>query len=170
MLHKAVLNKTLKVVAASIRRPTISHLFFTDNSLIFGRATIKEGEEIQRVLKVYEESSSQQLNKNKTSLFFSHNTDHDTRDTIKVMFGAQVIKLHESYLGLPLLVGKSKRNTFAHLKLRVANKLTGRKENLLSNAGKEILIKAVEQVVPLYTMSYFKLPNKLCDELTSMVR
>lgn len=103
-------------MVASARGPTISHLFFADNSLIFGRAIVKEGEEIQRVLKVYKESSGQQLNKNKTSLFFSHNTNHDTRDTIKAMFGAQVIKPHESYLGLPSLVGKSKRNTFAQLK------------------------------------------------------
>ena len=59
------------------------------------------------------------------------------------MFGAQVIRSHESYLGLPPLIGKSKQNTFAHLKQRVANKLTGWKKKLLSNAGKEVLIKVV---------------------------
>ena len=106
LLHKAVQNRALKGVAASARGPTISHLFFTDDSLIFGRATVKEGEEIQRVLKVYEESSGQQLNRSKTSLFFSHNTDHDTKDAIKTMFGAQIIRPHKSYLGLPSLVGK----------------------------------------------------------------
>ena len=56
LLHKAIQNRALKGVAASARGPTISHLFFVDDSLIFGRATVKEGEEIQRVLKVYEES------------------------------------------------------------------------------------------------------------------
>ena len=86
------------------------------------------------------------------------------------MFGAQVIRSHESYLGLPPLIGKSKQNTFAHLKQRVANKLTGWKKKLLSNAGKEVLIKVVAQAVPSYTMSCFKLPNSLCGELTSMVR
>ena len=95
------------------------------------------------MLQVYEESSGQQLNRSKTSLFFSPNTDHDTKEAIKAMFGAQVIKPHESYLGLPSLVGKSKRNTFAQLKKRVASKLTGWKEKLLSNAEKEVLIKAV---------------------------
>ena len=88
LLHKAVQNKTLKSVVASAKGPTISHLFFTDDSLIFERATIKEGEEIQQVLQVYEDSFSQQLNRSKTSLFFSHNTDHDTKEAIKAMFGA----------------------------------------------------------------------------------
>ena len=40
---------------------------------------------------------------------------------------------------------------------------------MLSNARKEILIKTVAQTVPTYTMSVFKLPNTLCDEMTSMV-
>ena len=67
------------------------------------------------------------------------------------------------------MVGRSKRNTFAELKVRVASKLAGWKEKLLPIAGKEVLIKAVAQAVPTYTMSYFKLPKALCDDLTSMV-
>ena len=170
LLHKAVRHKELKGVAASARGPRISHLFFADDSLIFERATVKECSEIQRVLQVYEESSSQQLNRNKTSLFFNHNTANGVKETIKAMFGAQVIKPHESYLGLPSLVGRSKRNTFTQLKQRVSNKLAGWKEKLLSSAGKEVLIKAVAQAVLSYTMSCFKLPNTLCDELIGMVR
>ena len=76
----------------------------------------------------------------------------------------------ENPLGLPSLVGKSKRNTFAQLKQEVANKLMGWKEKLLSNTRKEVLIKVIAQAVPSYTMSCFKLPNTLCEELTRMVR
>ena len=73
-------------------------------------------------------------------------------------------------MGLPSLVGKNKCNTFQQLAERLNNKLFSRKEKLLSHAGKEILIKTVAQVVPTYTMSVFKLPNTLCDEMTVMVR
>ena len=170
LINKAVQNRSIHGVAASARGPKISHLFFADDSLIFGRATIRECSDILRVLQVYEESSGQQLNRTKTSIFFSSNTDQNTREAIKARFGAQIIKPHESYLGLPSLVGRSKRNTFAQLKERVANKLAGWKEKLLSNAGKEILIKAVAQAVPAYTMSCFRLPVALCEELTGMVR
>lgn len=85
------------------------------------------------------------------------------------MFGTQVIKHHKSYLGLPSLIGRSKTNTFAQLKAKVVKKLTGWKEKLLSTVGKEVLIKAVPQAVPTYTMSCFEIPNAICDELTSMV-
>ena len=41
---------------------------------------------------------------------------------------------------------------------------------MLSMGGKEILIKAVAQTIPIYTMSCFQLPNGLCDDLESMMR
>ena len=39
---------------------------------------------------------------------------------------------------------------------------------LLSKAGKEVLIKAVAQALPTYTMGVFQLPVKLCDELNTL--
>ena len=68
------------------------------------------------------------------------------------------------------MVGRKKRNTFNDIKQKLAKKLVGLKEKLRSKAGKEILIKAVAQAIPTYTMSYFKLLDTLCDELTSMIR
>ena len=76
-------------------------------------------------------------------MFFSRNAPSNTQNCIKEMFRAEVIKQHEKYLGLPSLVGRLKRNTFQQLKERLANKLSGWKEKLLSGAGKEVLIKAV---------------------------
>ena len=86
------------------------------------------------------------------------------------MFGAQVIKPHEAYLGLPSLVGRSKNTTFAQLKQRVVNKFSGWKEKILMPVRKEILIKSIAQAVPSYTMSSFLLPKNLCEELTSVIR
>lgn len=105
----------------------------------------------------------------KSSLFFSWNTPQDIQDDIKNMFGAEVIQQHEKYLGLPSLVGKNKCNTFQQLMEGLNNKLSNWKKKLLSHVRKEILIKTVAQAVPTYTMNVFKLPNNLCDEMTSMV-
>ena len=143
LLHQSAQRKTIKGVAASTNGPRISHLFFADDSLVFGRATVNEAREIQRILKIYEASSGQQLNCHKTSLYFSPNTNNGTKGKVKTMFGAQVIKPHETYLGLPSLVGRSKSNTFAQLKQRVANKVSGWKEKILTPARKEVLIKSV---------------------------
>jgi hypothetical protein len=52
----------------------------------------------------------------------------------------------------------------------VWRKLKGWKEKLLSQAEREILIKAVTQSIPTYAMSCFKLPIRLCQELEAMIR
>ena len=118
---------------------------------------------------MYEGASKQYLNRAKTSLFFSSNTPIDIQEIIKERFGAQVIKHHEKYLGLPSLVGRNKKSTFNSIKDKLRKKLAGWKGKLLSKAGKEVLIKVVAQAILTYTMSVFKLPKSLCEDLTSMI-
>ena len=81
-----------------------------------------------------------------------------------------MIKHYEKYLGVPSLVGRNKKNTFNSIKDKLRKKLAGWKGKLLSKAGKEVLIKVVAQAILTYTMSVFKLPKSLCEDLTSMIR
>jgi len=67
------------------------------------------------------------------------------------------------------MVGRSKKQTFASICGRVKAKLDGWKEKFLSQAGKEILIKAVVQALPTYCMSVFRLPQTLCKSLNSLM-
>ena len=170
MIKKAMVEGGLHGVVVCRRGPKILHLFFADDSLIFCRASLEECDSLQRIFQVYEAASGQQLNRTKTSLFFNSNTDTSVKEEIKNRFGAQVIKNHEKYLGLPSMVGRNKRNSFNSIKEKLAKKLSGWKEKLLSKVRKEILIKVVAQAIPTYTMSCFKLPDSLCDELTSLIR
>ena len=160
---------SLRGVAIKKLAPRISHLFFADDSLIFCRATDGDCAQIAEVLATYEKESRQKLNKEKASLFFSKNTSKDIQERAKETFGAQIIQQHEKYLGLPPLMGRSKNKAFNWIKDQVSWKITGWKSKLLSNAGREILIKAVAQATPTYTMSCFKLPNLLCSDLNSLM-
>ena len=77
------------------------------------------------------------LNRAKTSLFFNGNTPREVQEEIKSRFGAQIIKQHEKYLGLPSLVGKNKRLTFNAIQEKLGKVLAGWKEKLLSKAEKK---------------------------------
>ena len=70
LLKKLVHDGFMDGVTICRGAPTLSHLFFTGDSLIFCKATLSDCDSSQRVLKVYEDASSQQLNKAKTSFFF----------------------------------------------------------------------------------------------------
>ena len=88
---------------------------------------------------------------------------------MKQKFGAQIIRHHEKYLGLPPLIRKEKRKAFNRIKDQVGKHIARWKGKLLSNAGREILIKTVAQATPTYTMNYFKILDSLCKELNSMM-
>ena len=115
-------------------------------------------------------SSSQQINKAKTMVFFSKSTKEDRRDSINNMLGVTEVRHYEKYLGLPSLVGRNKKSSFNYIKEWVWRKLQGWEEKLLSQAGREVLIEAVVQAIPTYTMNCFKLPIGFCEELEGLIR
>ena len=67
--------------------------------------------------------------------------------------GVPEIIQYRKYLGLPSLVGRNKKASFNYIKERVWKKIQGWKEKFLSQASREILINAVVQTIPTYTMS-----------------
>ena len=77
---------------------------------------------------------------------------------------------HTKYLGLPSIIGQSKKQIFAEIKEKVGKKLAGWKGKLLSLGGKEILIKVVAQAIPSYTMSYFLFLMSLCEDFERDMR
>lgn len=97
----------------------------------------------------------------RSSFFFSQNTTNEKRGEFLSILGPMQDSRHGKYLGLPYVIRKSKIQVFAKIKGKVAKKLLGWKEKMLSLGGKEILIKVVAQVIPTYTMNCFLLPKGL---------
>ena len=122
------------------------------------------------ILAQYESLSRQQINKGKTTIFFSKSTNEAMKMEIQEALGIQEIKQFDKYLGLPSLVGKHKNASFDYIKERIWRKLQGWEEKLLSQAGREILIKVVVQAIPTYSMCCFKLPLGLYQEIEGLIR
>ena len=122
------------------------------------------------ILSSYENVSGQKLNRDKIALFFSKSTSSEMQRQIMGAFGVNELNPYEEYLGLPALVGRNKRASFDQLKQKVWKRLQGWEGKLLSQAGREVLIKSVIQAIPTYTMSCFKLPITLCHEIESLIR
>ena len=110
------------------------------------------------------------INAAKATLFFSKNVSDDTKESIKNRLGVAEIKEYEKYLGLPAVVGRNKKASLNYIKDRVWGKLQGWKEKLLSQAGKEVLLKAVVQAIPTFAMSCFRLPIGLCQDIEMLIR
>ena len=133
--------------------------------MLFFRAEERKCRAMHRILTEDERESGEAINFQKSSIFFSRNVSPNSRYLVTSIMGVQSHLNTSRYLGLPSLIGKSKREVFGFLKDRLHSRTQGWKNQLLSQAGKEILIKAVSQAIPSYCMSTFLLPKTLADEL-----
>ena len=129
-----------------------------------------ECNKIQELLAIYETASGQMINKEKTTLFSSGNTDETTQEALKVALSVSIIRHYEKYLGLPSFVGPNRNACFTQIKERIWGRMQGWKEKLLSQVGREVMIKAVVQSISVYSMSIFKLPVGLCKDIEAMIR
>jgi hypothetical protein len=63
-------------------------------------------------------------------------------------------------------VGADRSDCFEHFIERIIQRINGWKEKFLSIGGKEILLKAVAQAIPVYAMSVFQIPKGICKGMT----
>ena len=168
MLAKAANDGRIHGARVCRSAPRISHLFFADDSILFTRATLQECSVVADILSTYERASGQKINFSKSEVSFSKSVEAGRRIEIRNRFGVREVERHEKYLGLPTVIGRSKKMVFNVLKERVWKKLYGWKEKLLSRAGKEVLLKSVIQAIPTYMMSLFAIPTGILDEINSM--
>lgn len=148
------------------RGPKLIICFFAYDSLLFCRANFEECDNILKLLTIYESSSGQKINKEKTALFFSKSTPLVAKENIKGLLGVWEIKFYEKYLGLSSLIGRGKRASFNYIKERVWWKFQGWEGKLLSQAGREVLIKSVIQTIATYAMGCLG----LCYEIEAMIK
>ncbi|XP_073367527.1 uncharacterized protein [Aegilops tauschii subsp. strangulata] len=169
MLHEAERKGRLKGIKICNNAPSVSHLLFADDSLLLIEAERNSVQEVNRILSNYEACSGQVVNKEKSAILFSKNTKVEDKGDLMKQLNIAREGFSGKYLGMPVYIGKSKVKAFQYLKEKVWKLLQGWKEKLLSKAGKEILIKAVAQAIPVYAMACFDLTKSLCDEISSMI-
>lgn len=79
LLKQSEENGALKGVRVCPGAPSVSHLLFADDSLILFRANRGDAQQLQRILRIYEECSGQVINKEKSAIMFSTNTIEEKR-------------------------------------------------------------------------------------------
>lgn len=69
-INKAIAQQSWKPFCINEEGPLISHLFFTEDLVLFAEASSDQVEVINKVLEDFCSSSGQRVNRNKTRIFF----------------------------------------------------------------------------------------------------
>ncbi|KAL5543315.1 hypothetical protein UlMin_007099 [Ulmus minor] len=169
LLVKAESNGSLKGLNFGNDGFSVSHLLFADDSFLFLDANRSNFETLSAILKLYCAASGQIVNFDKSEICFGRDVLPLVQRDLASFFGVRWVACHDKYLGLPTFAGRCKRDLFTFIKNRVWHKVKGWNASLFSQAGKEILIKAVLQAIPSYAMSCFKLPKKLIKDIHRLI-
>nr|XP_027100870.1 uncharacterized protein LOC113719906 [Coffea arabica] len=169
LLRRAEESKRIEGLKISRQGPVLTHLFFADDSIIFCKANKEVAGEIMKVLKVYENSSGQLVNLDKSAVFFSKNVVSEKKGEICQALGGMREATQGKYLGLPMVVSRTKEQIFGFVRDNIRKRFQNWKNRFLSPAGKEVLLKAVAMAMPTYIMSCFKLPRKLCKDVCALM-
>lgn len=150
--------------------PSISHLIFADDTMLFCRANLEEVSVLDACLKKYKDWSVQRISKPKSGVLFSPNTPCALRKQILAKLEINLVTRGERYLGNPLIFSRNRRSDFHFLKEKVMKRLEGWKARFLSRAGRTTRITSVIQSIPLYTMSTFNVPISIYKNLDNVAR
>lgn len=169
MMKQALAEDTIHGIKLNRHCPTLSHLLFADDSIFFLDGTVMESQNLATILHQYCYASGQAINLNKSGLFFSKGCPDRLRRNMLAVLRVPEIAKTGKYLGIPSDWGASKKDIFAWILARVNSKMESWKENLLSRAGKEILLKSVVQAIPQYAMSIFKIPISIIKAIEKKI-
>lgn len=137
IIKKAHESNRIYGISISPKCPSISHLLFVDDSLIFYKATILEIYTVKMLLIDYEKASGQKINFDKSVLCLSPNMGGDFMNYMQSMLGMRLVQDLGDYLGLPSSLSRSKSRDFVAIKDRLWKVVQGWKTNFFSVGGKE---------------------------------
>ncbi|GAU26046.1 hypothetical protein TSUD_225070 [Trifolium subterraneum] len=169
LIHQTIGRGDLHGVKICRGAPEVSHLLFADDCFLFCRVNVVEVNELMRILHTYEQASGQEINLVKSEVFISRNMSHAAKEDLSRILGVRLVLGTDVYLGLPSMVGRSKKAIFSYIKDRIWKRINSWRGRALSKAGKEIMIKSGLQAIPSYVMSMFILPASLIDDIEKMI-
>lgn len=167
--HQEALGN-LQGIRVCRRAPSVSHLLFADDSLLFFHANVAQATVVKSIIATFERCTGQLISPAKCSMLVNEDGDPSEVHQVRQVLGLQRIDFEAKYLGLPTPHGRIRRGILQPMEERFVKRMVSWKERDLSSAAKETLIKSVAEALPTYVMSVFKLPLTLCDDLMRQIR
>ncbi|KAM1493823.1 hypothetical protein PS1_025933 [Malus domestica] len=115
-------------IQLSANGPKLTHLLFTDDMLVFLKATPDNCRNMSNLLKAYNRAFGQQVSLQKSMVYFSANTLMVMAQKLSVNLEMTVVDDPGVYLGVSMVWGWSKQDALAYINDRVLAKIMGWKQ------------------------------------------
>jgi hypothetical protein len=95
---------------------------------MFCRANKNEINQVNTIIRTYQNASGQLVNMNKSEILFSKHVQREVKESIQHIIPMQRVEHFSKYLGMPTYIGRSKNQAFQFIQDKIWKKLKGWKE------------------------------------------
>lgn len=145
-------------------------MFFADDLVLFAKANATNCIAISDTIDEFCKLSGQTVSEAKSKVYFSPNVDRDNMESLCDILGFSSTPSLGKYLGFPIRHTGSSSQDFNFILERVKKKLAGWKTNLLSLAGRTVLIQASSAAIPSYVMKFNQISSKILEGIDRVNR
>ena len=164
LLLKAVEREFIEGLQIGSKLVNTSHLQFADDTILFYPARYENIVNYRRILDCFSVMFGLQINYDKSALVPIHCEEALVTEMNRVL-NCMVVSLPIKYLGIPLGANPSRTDTWKPVVDKIKRRLNGWKANVLSKAGRIVLIKSVLNNLPMYYLSLFRMPKLVAKEI-----
>lgn len=165
IIQKKIHDHDWKPLQVSRGGPFISHLFFADDLILFGKASTNQAFLMKNCLDEFCHLSGQRVSFEKSVICVSPNVSADLAHSIATISGSPLTDCLGKYLGVPLIHKRVTKDTYHEILDKVQKRLSSWKSHTLSMAGRITLVQSVTSAIPIYTMQTAQLPMSVCNKL-----
>ncbi|KAL9659562.1 hypothetical protein QQ045_024369 [Rhodiola kirilowii] len=163
------LSGRLTGLKIAIHAPSLTHLLYADDCLLFFKLRSNTASVISDLLHAYERVSGQVINYGKSELMLSPNVPIDLKEEVPRLLSIKLVACHEKYLGLPLLLKRKLGLNYTGIVDKFWSKTQGWSAKQLSIGGRDVLMKSVLESLPLYSMNCFMTPDYVLKKLQTVM-
>jgi hypothetical protein len=141
----------------------LSILQYADDTILFLEDDLIKARNLKLVLGAFEKLSGLKINFHKSELFGFGETKDRIADYVE-MFGCKEGEMPFKYVGIPMSSRKFLNKDWSAIEDRF-QKTEYWKGKLLSSGGRLVLINSVLSSLPMFLMSFFKIPQGVVEKL-----
>lgn len=165
LIQARVRAKQWRGVRAGRTGPTISHMMFADDLVLFAEANMDNINTIMDVLQVFGDMSGHRISEEKTEIFFSPNVRIRERREICRDSGFKEVQELSRYLGANISSSKRRKDKYETTVKKLKQRLNGWKKSCLSLAGRMTLVKSASSSMAYFPMQHDRIPAGCVEEM-----
>ena len=147
---------------------SISHLLYADDTILFCEADNDRLKFMSWILMWFEAMSGLKINLNKSEIIPIGLVTNAAELALEM--GCKIGSLPTSYLGLPLGAKHKALGVWDSIEERFRKRLTSWKAQYISKGSRITLIRNTLSSLPIYYLSLFRIPQKVCTRLERIQR